>query len=286
MRDFNNWFAQFKDSISDYGYYVDFNKVFRKVESIKVELNILNSLIGSTDIENDFDKLLSKYPEILKCIPILLAVRESEIHAMDSDGEFIYDFNKANYTTEKYKMFMQKTGLFDLISKHIINNLVDYVTGVEVGLDSNGRKYRGGYLMEDLVESYLNKAGLVKGETYFKEMYLSEIESKWEIDLSSLSNNGETRKRFDFVIKTHNIIYAIETNFYASPGSKLNETARSYKMLAHEAKEIGGFAFVWFTDGKGWKSAKNNLKETFDILENVYNITDLENGIIEKLIKQ
>lgn len=285
MRDFNTWLNQFKSSISDYGYYVDFQKVYGKVESIKVELNILNSLIGSTNIELDFDKLLTKYPEILKVIPLLLAVRENEIHAMDSNGEFIYNFNKQNYTIEQYKIFMRKTGLFDLISKHIINNLVDYATGVEVGLDSNGRKNRGGHLMENLVESYIKKAGLVKGETYFKEMYLADIEHKWNLNLSSLSNNGEAKKRFDFVIKTKDVVYAIETNFYTSSGSKLNETARSYKMLAHESNSIDGFAFVWFTDGIGWKSAKNNLKETFDALDNIYNITDLENGIIEKLIK-
>ena len=285
MRDFCAWLNQFKSSISDYGYYVDFQKVYGKVDSIKVELNILNSLIGSKDIENDFDKLLSKYPEILKCIPLLLAVRENEIHAMDSEGEFVYNFNKPNYTAEQYKVFMRKTGLFELISKHLINNLVDYATGVEVGLDSNGRKNRGGHLMEDLVESYIKKAGLVKGETYFKEMYLSEIEEKWQFDLSALSNNGEAKKRFDFVIKANDTVYAIETNFYASSGSKLNETARSYKMLAEEAKTIDRFAFIWFTDGIGWKSARNNLKETFDVLENIYNITDLENGVIEKLIK-
>ncbi len=285
MRDFNTWFSNFKSSISDYGYYVDFQKVYRKVESIKVELNILNSLIGSTDIEKDFDNLLAKYPEILKCIPLLLAVRINEIYAIDSDGEFIYNFRKPNYTATQYKIFMQKTGLFDLISKHVINNLVDYATGVEVGLDSNGRKNRGGHLMENLVESYIKKAGLVKDKNYFKEMYLSEIEKNWKLDLSSLSNKGEAKKRFDFVIKTSDMVYALETNFYASSGSKLNETARSYKMLAQESKSVKGFAFVWFTDGIGWKSAKNNLKETFDTMDSIYNIADLENGIIEQLIK-
>ena len=285
MRDFNVWLGQFKSSISDYGYYVDFEKVYKKVEQLKVELNIMNSLIGSSNIEEDFDRLLKGYPEILKCIPLLLAVRESEIYAMDGEGEFVYNFKKSSCTPEQYKIFMKKTGLFDLISNHIINNLVDYATGVEVGLDSNGRKNRGGHLMENLVEQYIKKAGLVKDETYFKEMYISEIERKWGIDLSSLSNNGESEKRFDFVIKSHDTVYGIETNFYASAGSKLNETARSYKMLAYESKSIEGFSFVWFTDGIGWKSAKNNLKETFDVLENIYNISDLENGIIAKLIK-
>ena len=286
MRDFNAWLSHFKSSISDYGYYVDFQKVYGNIDSIKVELNILNSLIGSKNIEDDFDNLLQKYPEILKCIPLLLAVREREIYAIDSDGEFIYDFKNLKYSTERYKMFMHKTGLFDLISNHIVNSLVDYATGVEVGLDSNGRKNRGGHLMEDLVESYIIKSGLVKGQTYFKEMYLADIERKWDINLSSLSNNGDAAKRFDFVIKTYKTIFAIETNFYKSNGSKLNETARSYKMLAQEAKSIDGFAFVWFTDGTGWNSAKHNLKETFDVLPVIYSIYDLENGAIEKLIKQ
>lgn len=214
-----------------------------------------------------------------------MAVRENEIYAADSEGSFVYNFNKTNQTIAQYTEFMRKTGLFDLISNHIINNLVDYVTGVEVGLDSNGRKNRGGHLMEDLVESYIIRAGLIKWKTYFKEMYLSEIEQKWNLNLSSLSNNGEAKKRFDFVIKVNNVVYAIETNFYAPQGSKLNETARSYKMLASESKGIKGFAFVWFTDGVGWKSARNNLKETFDVLDNLYNITDLENGIINELIK-
>ena len=177
---------------------------------------------------------------------------------------------------------MRKTGLFDLIANHIINNLVDYATGIETGLDSNGRKNRGGHLMENLVEGFIQKAGYVKDKDYFKEMNLSKIENKWRIDLSAISNQGSTEKRFDFVIKTNNSIYGIETNFYGSRGSKLNETARSYKTLALEAKMIDGFKFVWFTDGKGWNSARNNLKETFDILDDIYNINDLESGVIER----
>ena len=185
-----------------------------------------------------------------------------------------------NYSIDQYKAFMRKTGLFDLIQNRIIGSLVDYVTGVETGLDSNGRKNRGGHLMENLVESYLIDAGLVKGDTYFKEMYIHEIEAKWGVDLSSISNKGKAEKRFDFVVKRADIIYGIETNFYARNGSKLNETARSYKTIALETKDLGYFKFVWFTDGCGWKNAKNNLRETFDVLDDVYSIKDLENGII------
>lgn len=284
-RDFATWLSGFRDSIADYGYYIDFDKVHRNVDSIKVGLNILNSLIGSANIENDFEALVNKYPEILKCIPLLLAVRSNEIYAIDGDGAFTYNFKKQTLSVGQYKMFMRKTGLFDLISKHIVNNLVDYATGVETGLDSNGRKNRGGHLMEDLVESFIQKAGFVCNESYFKEMYIHQITDKWGINLSAISNQGQMEKRFDFVVKTDSMIYGIETNFYGSGGSKLNETARSYKTLALETDTIDGFTFVWFTDGKGWTSARNNLKETFDVMEHIYNIKDLENGIIGEVFK-
>ena len=283
-RDFDLWRSKFRKSISSYDYYVDFEKVKKNVEDIKIELNILNSLVGSKNIESDFEKIVSKYPETLKCIPILLAVRADELYAQDEDGAFDYNFKNINQSVEQYKIFMKKTGLFDMLQNHIVNNLVDYVYGVETGLDSNGRKNRGGHQMEDLVERYIKKAGFIKDVNYFKELKTTEMEKMWNLDLSVLSNKGKVVKRFDFVIKTESTIYAIETNFYASQGSKLNETARSYKMIAQEAEEIEGFKFVWFTDGLGWQSARENLRETFDIMEHIYNIDDLENNIISQVI--
>ena len=140
--------------------------------------------------------------------------------------------------------------------------------------------------MEDLVESFINKAGFVKDKTYFKEMYIHQITAKWGIDLSAISNQGKMEKRFDFVIKTDKAIYGIETNFYASGGSKLNETARSYKQIAQEVATINGFEFVWFTDGSGWTSARHNLEETFDVMEHIYSIDDLENGILQLIVEE
>ena len=229
MRDFNAWLGEFRSSIADYKYYIDFPKVFANVDALRIELNILNSLIGSRNIEADFENIIERYPETLKCIPILLAKREMDIFAMDEEGAFCYNFVARNYPTSQYKVFMRKTGLFDLMEKHLINNLVD---------------------------------------------------------LSSISNNGSAEKRFDFVIKCPNMIYGIETNFYSSPGSKLNETARSYKTITLETRDLDFFKFVWFTDGQGWINARNNLKETFDVLENLYNIKDLEDGVISNLIQE
>lgn len=283
IRDFDEWLSKFRPSISSYDYYIDFGKVVKNVDEIKVELNIMNVLIGSKNIEDEFEMIVKKYPETLKCIPLLLAVRGHEIYAQDEDGAFLYNFKTMNYDIEQYKVFMRKTGLFDMISNHLVKNLVDYVMGIETGLDSNGRKNRGGHQMEDLVEKYIVEAGFKKNENYFKEMYLKDIEAKWDIDLSALSNQGKAAKRFDFVIKTDKMIYAIETNFYASGGSKLNETARSYKMLSQESDTIDGFTFVWFTDGIGWKSARGNLRETFETMDTIYSIEDMENGVIQQL---
>ncbi len=282
-RNFNEWLSTMKDSIATWKYYTDFEKVYSNVESIKVELHILNSLIGSKNIENEFKQLLVEYPKTLKVIPILLAKREKEIKITNAEGEFLFNFNQPNYSIEEYTKFMRETGLFDLLEKHIINNLVDYVTGVEVGMDTNGRKNRTGDAMEDLVESYFIKYGLVKGVSYFKEMSKSEIELRFNLNLDCISNQGKTEKRFDFVLYIHNHVYACECNFYGSSGSKLNETARSYKNIAMEAKDVKGFTFVWFTDGIGWNTAKHNLEETFDVLDTMYNLSDLKQGALEKL---
>lgn len=280
MRDFNEWLSKFRMSISGYDYYINFNKVYENLNKMRVELNILNTLIGSKNIEEDFEDIVTKYPETLKCIPILLAVRQMEIYAQDDDGAFLYNFKKQNYTLEQYKVFMRKTGLFELLAEHIVNNLVDYALGVEVGLDSNGRKNRGGHQMENLVESFIKKSTVTE---YYKEMYLTQIEEKWNVDLSAISGNGTSTKRFDFVVKTENHIYLIETNFYGGTGggSKLNETARSYKMISQEVDTIKGVSFVWFTDGTAWRSARRNLEETFNVMKHIYSIDDLEKGIMD-----
>lgn len=280
-KNFDEWLSTFRESIADYKYYVDFDNVYSNLKEFKVELNILNSLVGSKNIENDFKILITKYPEVLKVIPILLAKRENDIYCQDDNGVFKYNFNKQNYSIEQYCYFMKETGLFELISNRIVHNLVDYVLGVEVGLDSNGRKNRGGHLMENLVEKYIQDAGFIKGKNYFKELKLKELEKMTGLSLDELSNSGKTVKRFDYVIINKGIVYAIETNFYASSGSKLNETARSYKTLALESKGIAGFKFVWITDGLGWIDARNNLEETFDVLDDIYNIKELEENVLK-----
>lgn len=284
-RNFDIWLSTMTDSVADWTYYTDFPKVYANIDKIKIPLNLLNSLVGSESIKAEFLELISNYPETLKAIPILIAKRlKDTIIIKDPKKDFFFDFRKQDYTAEEYAYFMEKTGLFDLLQNHIISNLVDYVTGVEVGLDTNGRKNRTGHAMENVVENYLKAAGLERDVDYFKEMYQDDIEKEFQVDLSSITNDGKTRKRFDFVLKTKNSpLYLIEVNFYSGGGSKLNETARSYKMITEETRGIPDVEFLWFTDGQGWNSAKNNLRETFEVLEHMYNIHDLENDILSKL---
>lgn len=280
-KDFNEWLSTFRSSISDYKYYVDFDKVYENVDSIKIELNILNTLIGSKNFDNEFKRIANEYPKVIKCIPVLIAVRRNEIEISNEVEHEIYDFdNIYDMNIDKCLHFLEKTGLKNLIQNRLISNLVDYVTGVEVGLDSHGRKSRGGHLMEDLLENYIKELNV----EYYKEMKTSDIEKKWNIDLSKLTNMGDVTKRFDFVVKTNTQVYVFETNFYTGGGSKLNETARSYKTISNEVNEIDGITFVWVTDGKGWLSARHNLKETYDVMDNVINIKDLEEGILYNII--
>lgn len=200
-RNFNEWLNNFKSSISDYTYYIDFSKIYKNVDKVKVELNILNSLIGSKNIEKEFEQILVRYPETLECIPLLLAVRSNEIFIKDEIQEYLFKFNKMVYSIKDYIRFMNESGLFDLLQNHIINNLYDYVLGIEVGLDSNGRKNRGGHLMENLVEGYIKKARI---KEYYKEMYLKDIENKWGLDLSAMSGNNVSTKDLILLLKQIN----------------------------------------------------------------------------------
>ena len=175
-RNFNDWFATCTDTIATWKYYTDFDKVYKNTDKLKDELNILNGLIGVKNIEEEFRRIVSKYPFVLKAIPILIAKRENEIVINSTERKYVFDFKNMNYSIEEYIQFMNNTGLFDLLSNHMIHSLIDYVMGVETGMDTHGRKSRTGDAMEDLVEAYIIKAGFVKGRSYFKEVNISTIE--------------------------------------------------------------------------------------------------------------
>lgn len=275
-RNFEEWLGTFRESINGFDYYADFVKARSNAGKLKDELHILNMLVNTkNDIETEFLRILNKYPECLKAIPILLAVRGYELYCQDENITLTYNFKKTAQTPEQYVYFMRETGLFDVIQNDIYHDLRDYIFGIEVGMDSHRRKNRVDENMKVLVENFLKQSSV----PYFKEITTSQISDRFGLNIPALPQN----KRWDFAVKTPSTLYVIETNFYNSGGSKLNETARSYRLIAEETRGIDGFVFVWITDGKGWLSAKNNLHETFNELDTVFNIADMENGLFNHL---
>lgn len=282
-RDFYVWLSTFRESIATFDYYVNFEKVYANAYKLKRELHLFNSLIGSEHIEDDFRNLINDYPKVLHCVPILLAVRNNEILVLDNQQQYNFNFKKPNVSVDEYVKFMNRTGLFDLFSKHLINNAYDYVLGVETGLDSNARKNRTGNVMERICEEFISQTCT----PYELSSQVSSlvVKEKYGIEFKSADGGSTALKRYDFVVHKNHSTYIFEVNFYGGGGSKLNETARSYKMIAEQAKDIPNCKFIWITDGrKGWYSAKNNLRETFDVLPTLYNLQDLENGVLKELI--
>lgn len=282
-RKFEDIIENLRDSIATYDYYVDFDKVYKNVSKVEMQLNLLNYLIGKENVEQEFMKLIVEYPDVIEVIPILLAVRSGEIKI--TDGEVIsYSFKKMNREVSDYTKLLRESGLIDLFEKKKIKNLVDYVTGVEVGLDTNARKNRTGHIMEDIVESYIKK---IPNVDYLKEASKKDIKSHFKtgvLDNLDLEKENKMNKRFDFVVKSKSgKLLLIETNFYASSGLKLNETARSYAKLGKDIENINGVEFVWITDGKGWRSTQNNLKEAYSVIKHLYTLDDLDNGVLEKI---
>ncbi len=279
-RDFKDIMGNLKLTISDYSFFTNFSKVFDRVFKFSNEINELNELIGSQNFENDFKQTIINNPEVLKVIPMLLAKRDDQV-VVYSDGILHkYRFDMLYNTLDEYLDFIKKTGIVDLFSGKTVENFYDYLLGIEAGLDSNARKNRGGVAMSNIVEYYIQQSGQI----YFKELSTKHILSKFGIDLSGKSKgNNHALKRFDFVVQTSKFLYLIETNFYSSGGSKLNETARSYRQLNQDLKEVEEVKFVWITDGIGWETTGDGFREAYDSIDYLYTIYDLEVGLFENL---
>ena len=260
---FDIFMLQLKETNTTLDFYCDFEKINNNVESISIKLNQLNYLIGQIDIDTAIRKLWDENKNVFSILEILIAIRTSDKKkAIMADGN-VKQINSLFDSVDGVIEYIHGTGLDEVFRNKQIKNLVDYVFGVETGLDSNARKNRSGHLMEAQVASILNKAGI----KYRKEVFSTEY--------PELSVLGEDKKRFDFVIETNHCKYLIEVNFYSSGGSKLNEVARAYSELSPKINAVNGFKFVWITDGIGWESASNKLEEAFYAIPNVYNLTNV-----------
>lgn len=275
----------FKEKITRWDYFVNWEKVIINVKMFEKELNILNYLIGKDNLEKEAFDLFKKYPDAIKAIPTLLAVREGAIDVLIDSKNFKYknlNFFHIEYTDSEINdivEFVIKTGFGDLILNKQIKNFVDYATGVEVGLDSNGRKNRGGTLMESLVEEFVADACENLNIKYLAQATSKKIKEQWNIDVAV----DKSSRQLDFAINRNGKLFFIECNFYGGGGSKLKSTATEYiEMNRYWNKQ--GIEFIWITDGAGWKSTLKPLREYFDKADYLINLEMLKDGVLEKII--
>lgn len=266
-QEFQEFLSQLKETNATLDFFCDFNKINQNVEKVAIKLNQLNYLIGEEDMEVAIRRLWEENPKVFGVLDILIAVRKSDKKkVINSKGE-IQLIEHYFDTVEGVIAYINETGLGKVFKAKQVKNLVDYVFGVEAGLDTNARKNRSGHLMENRIASIFD-ANRIK---YRKEVYSTIY--------PELAILGEDKKRFDFVVTTPVKTYLIEVNFYSGGGSKLNEVARSYSDIGPKINSLPNFEFVWITDGQGWRSAKNKLEEAFFIIPSVYNLTTIENFI-------
>lgn len=267
---FETFVSQLSETNATLDYFTDFGKIKSNVRKISIKLNQLNYLIGKEDLKLAIEELFEENAKVFEVLDILIAVRKNKITKIfNREGEIV-ELQSYFETPDKIYEFIEDTGLGDIFRNKDITNLLDYVFGVEVGLDTNARKNRAGENMSKAVSLIFDKA---------KIFYKKEVNSTEFPEITSL---GVDLKRFDFVIKTKVKTYLIETNFYNGGGSKLNEVARAYSDIALKINQYPNFEFVWITDGKGWFSAKSKLEEAFSIIPSVYNLKTI-NEFVEKI---
>jgi len=282
MKDFNFLVNTFKSSIKTWDYFVNWNKVFKNSSELEIILNKLNYLLGKEDLKSEFSLLYQSNPDIIKAFPLLLAVRENtlEIFNKKNKSSEFYDFSKNSLSVDSYFEFLEKTGLTNLFKKDKIKNLVDYLIGVEVGLDSNGRKNRGGTIMEEIVETFLIEFCKRKNLEYISQASSKDIKKKWNFNL----NINISVRKFDFAIynPSSKKLKLVEANFYNGGGSKLKTVCGEFRNLFDELNPQG-IDFIWITDGLGWETAKKPLEETYNHIEYVFNLKMIEEGVLDNL---
>lgn len=264
---FERFMSQLKETNATLAFYCDFDKIQHNVEKVSIQLNQLNYLIGQEDLDAAVRRLWKVNCNVFSVLEILIAVRSSENRKVILHDGSVRCMHTLFEDVEGVLEFIHGTGLDELFQKKEIKNLVDYVFGVEAGLDSNARKNRSGHLMENQIAGILTEEGI----RYRREVYSTEY--------PALAVLGKDKKRFDFDIESNGIHYLVEVNFYSGSGSKLNEVARSYSELSQKINAVDGFKFVWITDGVGWKAARNKLEEAFYAISYLYNLTTIHDFI-------
>lgn len=265
---FSRFLSELKETNANLSFYSDFEKIESNVSAIAYSLNILNYLIGKSNIANAVREIWKRDKQAFEVMDVLIATRRKDNKLFLNSEQFAQPIHSLFRSPEGVVQFLEETGLANLFRQQKVKDLVDYVFGVETGLDSNARKNRSGFIMEKRVAALLGAAGI---------MYREQVSSRCYPELEHAL--GVDQKVFDFVITTPRMTYLLEVNFYSGGGSKLNETARSYTDVAPKINGVPGFEFVWITDGKGWMSAKNKLQEAFAAIPSIYNLTTVHQFI-------
>lgn len=264
-KNFDLFMSQLQKTNQTLDFFCDFDKIEQNVQNIKLSLCMLNSLIGSQNMRKAVETIWDRDKSAFKVMSILIAVRDEGKKKVLDELERCITLNSLFTSVDGVMEFLTNTGLAALFQEKKIKDLVDYVFGIETGLDTNARKNRSGHIMENQVAKLFTQNKI----NYRQEIYSREWPKITEV-------LGDDEKRFDFVIETKEKTYLIEVNFYSSGGSKLNEVARSYSDIAPKINSVPGFEFVWITDGIGWKSAKNKLQEAYNIIPSIYNLTNIK----------
>lgn len=268
---FDLFMSQLRKTNATLDFYCDFPKIARNVADIEISLNMLNYLIGKDDLHIAVETLWNRDPRVFDVMDILIATRKKDDKKyIDIDGT-MHSVHSLFNSVEGVMKFIEGTGLDKVLKNKEVKDLVDYVFGVETGLDTNARKNRSGEITETLVARIFANAGII---------YREQVSSKEFPAIATVL--GADQKVFDFAIIANEKTYLIEVNFYSGGGSKLNEVARSYTDLAPKVNGVSGFEFVWITDGIGWNSARNKLEEAFAAIPNIYNLTTI-NEFISKI---
>ena len=272
-KDFDTFMSQLQETNQTLDFFCDFNKIVQNVNDTKLSLCMLNSLIGAPNLRKAVETIWQRDRTAFDVMEILIAVRDrGNKKVIDTKGRCV-PLSSFFLDIDGVMEYLESTGLAEVLQQQKIKNLVDYVFGIETGLDSNARKNRSGHVMERMIARIFTTNNI----SFRQEVYSSE----WPEITNVL---GDDEKRFDFVVQKNGTTYLIEVNFYSGGGSKLNEVARSYSEIAPKINAVNGFEFVWITDGIGWRSAKNKLQEAYSIIPSIYNLTNIAD-FLEVLLK-
>ena len=288
---FDYMLDKLKETIASYKYYTDFEKVLKNVKHIEIELNMLDYLIGKENVEEELYKLISKYPQVVSAFPILIAVRSKEIKVTIKNNNIVeilvYNFKKKKEYSENEKKeiihFLSECGLLELFKSKQIKSVLDYVIGIEVGLDTNARKNRTGKIMENITEYFIKNLCEKYGYRYIAQANSIKIEKEFGKKIIV----DKSDRQFDFAILSQDKLYVIETNFFNSNGSKLKSVCGEFKSVNIFMKEKNiGVEYLWITDGLGWRASKKPLREAYESIDHILTIQMIEDGILEQIIKQ